>query len=313
MPLCRHSTSDAPSSSPRAGREIVRLSRYRAALQAARAAGRGTMVVSHLPRMSAATAAAMRVFGRTNPHLAFSFNFTDLPQGKGLAYMRSVLRSVDRFAIYSNFERQWYAELFGIDSARFVPVMWTQSVPAIDGDHGPAIEGQYYCAIGAEGRDFDLLLDVARTLPKSLKIVVIARPQSLGGRSLPDNIVFMSNISLARVWAIAKESLGVLIPLRSAETCCGHITFVSAKQLGIPVAATRSHATVEYTEGRPAILESDARDVPGFARSLERLVDEQEVLRRDAQARRADEIALHHRSKWADYLSDFIDDHFAKR
>lgn len=28
MPLCRHSTSDAPSSSPRAGREIVRLSRY---------------------------------------------------------------------------------------------------------------------------------------------------------------------------------------------------------------------------------------------------------------------------------------------
>lgn len=288
---------------------ILRLSRYRAAAQAAFAARRGTMVMSHLPRMSAATAAAMRLARKRSPHLAFSFNFTDLPRGPALAYMRSVLRSVDRFAVYSQFERELYSQLFEIEADRFRPVLWTQSVPAIEQGQQPIVTGPYLCAVGAEGRDFKLLIDVAKAVSPRLKIVVIARPHSLAGLTPPDNMAVVSNISLSRVWAIAEASLGVLIPLRSPETCCGHITFVSAKQLGIPIAATRSYATTEYTAGRPAILECEAQDVDAFTRLLERLEDEQAALRQAAREAREDEIAVHHRAKWAEYVSDFIDDY----
>lgn len=289
--------------------QFIRLSRYRAALQAAGGLGRRELVVSHLPRMTAATAAAMRLFGKDNPHLGFSFNFTDLPEGRGLAYMRSVFRTVDRFAVYSNYEQRRYPELFDIPADRFKSVVWTQSVPPVEPGFPGMVDGDYFCAVGAEGRDFDLLLEVAARLPKSFKIVVIARPASLAGRSLPDNLVFLTAIPLARTWAIAERSLGVLIPLKSPETCCGHITFVSAKQLGIPVAATRSAATVEYTEDRPGIIECDARDPIAFGQLLERLADERTALRAGARERVDAERALHHRSKWAAFLSEFIAAH----
>ncbi|WP_133365812.1 hypothetical protein [Qipengyuania sediminis] len=287
----------------------VRLSRYRASLQAALAAREGGVVVSHLPRMTAATAFALRALGRKPAHLAFSFNFTDLPVGRSLAYMRRVLPAVEQFAVYSNHERGLYSRLFDIPEDRFVPVPWTQSVPDIDPGYIPEAGAPYFCAIGGEGRDFGLLVEVARRLPPGVRIVAVARPTSFAGLSLPDNLEVRTNVPLARTWAIANASQGVLIPLRSPETCCGHITFVSAKQLGIPIAATRSFATTEYTHGRSFILECEAQDPAGFLRLLERLMDEQAPLRAAAQEARPAEVALHHRSKWAAYVADFLDRH----
>lgn len=284
----------------------IRLSRYRAAIQSARAATAGSFVISHLPLMTAAVSTALMLKRKRLPHLGFSFNFTNLPRGPRLSYFKSALRTVDQFAIFSKFEQQLYSDIFDIDANRFVPVIWTQDPPAVQSMQAITVQKPYLCAIGGEGRDFKLLIQVARRIGAAVNFVIIARPHSLHGLSIPDNVVALTNIPAARVWRIARDSEGVLVPLKSERTCCGHLTIVGAKLLGLPIATTRAHATREYVVGRPSILECDCGDVDAFTLLVERLIQDSKALSISAQENRPREIEFHERRHWAKYLDDFL-------
>lgn len=298
--------SGQPANALERGIRGVRLSRYRAAAQAALRAGPGSFVISHLPLMTAAVAHLLRLRGDV-PHLGFAFNFTRLPTGKRLRYLQGALRRVDKMAVFSRYEQGLYAEYFGIEHERFQPVIWTQGPPPVQAETGLADVSPYLCAIGGEGRDFALLMQVARKLGPAMRVVVVARPQSLVGLQVPENVTVLTNISLARTWAIANGSCGVMVPLLSRETCCGHITLVSAKLLGLPLATTRAHATREYVEGRAAVLECEPGDVAGFADLARRLFEEAISLRVVAQSQKAAEQAIHDRRHWADLVDAFIE------
>lgn len=286
----------------------VRVSRYRAAFQAAAALKPDRFIISHLPAMTAAASTAMSLMGKRNRHLAFSFNFTALPSGRRLSYMRRALRNVDQFAVFSDFEKPLYAKHFDLDPARIKSVIWTQRVPTVQ--VGPAIAPgvPYVCAIGGEGRDFETLIEAARKAP-AVRFVVIARPHSLADISIPGNVQVLTNIPGERVWRIARDSLGVLVPLKSRETCCGHITLVSAKMLGLPVITTFAHATREYVAGREGVLECEPKDASAFASLVERLVDERQQIRYAAESAAEHERAFHDRGQWADYVRAFVGIH----
>ena len=283
----------------------LRLSRYRAAAQAVWAARSGDAVISHLPVMSAAVAMGLRLARLALPHLAFSFNFTALPHGRRRDYFRRALARVDQFAIYSRFEQALYARHFDLDPARLVSVLWTQATPLVAPGPVPVSTRPYVCAVGGEGRDFAMLLDALRLTPQ-IEAVLICRPESLAGLSVPTNARVMTNVPYAECWRIAQDSLGVLVSLRDAETCCGHVTLVSAKLLGIPIATTFSSATIEYVEDRPAILVSAPGDAQAFARSIEELADRATALAVAARDARAHEEALHDRVVWGAYVERFL-------
>jgi hypothetical protein len=286
--------------------KVVSLSRYRAAIQSARAATAGSVVISHLPLMTAAVSTALMVQQKRAPHLGFSFNFTTLPRGIRLAYLKRALGAVDQFAVFSKYEQHLYPDIFDIDANRFVPVIWTQDPPPVQSMQAITVQRPYLCAIGGEGRDFKLLVEVARRIGAAVSFVIIARPHSLHGLSIPDNVIVLTNIPLARVWRIARDSQGVLIPLKSAQTCCGHVTLVSAKLLGLPIAITRVHATREYVSGRASILECNCGDVDAFTLLVERMLQDSEALFISAQESRPREIEFHERRQWAKYLDDFF-------
>ena len=288
----------------------LKISRYRAALQAVAGLGKGEMVVTHLPLMTAATSVAMALFRKRNPHLAFSFNFTELPEGRRLAYLTRALRTVDQFAIYSSFERDLYAGHFDLDPSRFKPVIWTQDVPAVQSEPALPPGAPYVCAIGGEGRDFATLLEAARRVGPALRFVIVARPHSLEKLSIPDHVQVLTNIPSQRAWRIACDSLGVLIPLKSKETCCGQITLVSAKMLGLPIVTTGAYATREYVEGRAGILECDPGDPEAFSRLIQRLMDERVRLLEMARQAAPAERAFHDREQWADYLRGFVAEYY---
>lgn len=298
--------SGQPANALERGIRGVRLSRYRAAAQSALRAGPGSFVISHLPLMTAAVAHLLRLRGDI-PHLGFAFNFTRLPTGGRLRYLRGALRHVNKMVVFSHYEQGLYAEHFGIESVRFQPVIWTQGPPPMQAETGLDDLGPYLCAIGGEGRDFALLMQVARSLGQTIRMVVVARPQSLVGLEVPENVTVLTNIPLAQTWAIANGSRGVLVPLLSRETCCGQITLVSAKLLGLPLATTRAHATREYVEGRAAVLECEPGDVAGFADLARRMYEEAASLRAVAQSQKAAEQAIHDRQHWAELVDAFIE------
>lgn len=290
----------------------VRLSRYRAAWQAARACRSDGLLISHLPLMSAAVASAMRLLGKRAPHLAFAFNFTDLPQGRRLDYLRGAFARIDRFTVFSRFEQSLYSQHFGLDPSKITPIPWTQDVPLVQEEPGLPWREPYVCALGGEGRDFAMLLDAVRRIGPGLRVVIIARPHSLVGLEIPDHVEVLTNVTPDRCWRIARDSLGVLVPLKSRRTCCGHITLVGAKQHAIPLATTFSESTVEYVEGRRAVLQCEPGDAAGYAGLIERLVEEQDELRSIAQKEQAAELQRHDRQVWADHLRDFVNAHRAR-
>lgn len=291
----------------------IRMSRYRAAWQAASACDSSTFLVSHLPMMTAATQQFMSLLRRTAPHLAFAFNFTDLPTGIKFRYLQHNLQKVDQFAVFSEFERGLYSSFFDLPAERFLPTVWTQDVPVLtDVPAADAVDEPFLCAIGGEGRDFDMLLNAARMFAP-IRLLVIARPQSLIGRSIPDNVTVMVNQPLGDVWRWASRSSGVLIPLLREDTCCGHVTLVGAKLLGVPILTTTSPATSEYVEGRASILQCRAGDTAEFAHLATRMIDERIELAAAAQAQMLAEREFHSRGKWGKYLSNFVERHFGLR
>ena len=192
-----------------------KIARYRAALGAVLAAD-GMPIISHLPRMTAAVCMAQGLTGRHAPHLAFSFNFTELPEGFARRYMTSAFRSVNEFFVYSEYEREVYPRYFSQPQERFKSLLWAQTPPAVAFGETPFKPNSYISAVGGEGRDYATLLNAAELLPE-IKFVIIARPRNQVG-SLPKNVRLFMNMPSELTWRIASDSSCLVVPLKSATT-----------------------------------------------------------------------------------------------
>src|SRR5438034_7399978 len=106
--------------------------RFEAGWQAAgRLHGPDAVLVTHGPRPAMYGSFAARLRRRQRRHLAFSFNFTDLPKGRARGVMAAAFRDVDRFVVYSTMERRLYSEYFELPSARFDMLHWGVQKPQI--------------------------------------------------------------------------------------------------------------------------------------------------------------------------------------
>lgn len=307
-PLCWKRFSALPRNSIERRITRPRISRYRAAREASEAGQDALAIISHLPLMTLAVsnALSLRRASKT-PHLAFSFNFTKIPTGLRSQWFRHGLASVDKFAVYTEFERELYSSEFDIPIYRFSRIDWTQEIPIIGNSVPDSIPREpFVAAIGGEGRDYKLILDLARAMPH-ISFVIIARPNRLFD-DLPRNVRLFCNIPAETCWAIAARAAFVMVPLLDTETCCGHITLVSARLAGIPILTSRSKGTREYSEGYSATLIAN----PGALEEWVKLLAESMPL-----ASRYKEVALkecrtaqerHDRQHWVKFVGDYLRD-----
>lgn len=281
------------------------LARWRAAATAARSARArdDAVLVSHLPGMAAATNLMRRAICPKTRHIAFAFNFTDLPQGRRRAWFRHALRGIDEFVVFSHFERPLYAAHFGIseDRIRFLP--WAMERP-VPGPHNPVqdiVAAGYLCAIGGEARDYALLADVMRRKPE-VPLVIVARPYSIAGLTFPPNVRVFTNLPAPETWRIAVDSRGLLIPLKTDTTACGHITLVGAQLLGLPLVITRSRGVEDYvTDGETARLVT-AGDADALEAAIGKLGGDPEATRAMAQRARIQAEKRSTVGTWVEYF-----------
>lgn len=284
----------------------IRLSRYRGAMQAANAAAPSDLVISHLPAMTVATSLALGVMRKPVKHLAFSFNFTQRPLGLRRKIFQRAFASVDRFVVFSQYEAKFYAEYFDIEPTKISTLLWAQDCPQIGVGLPDVIQPPYFCAIGGEGRDIQLVIKAAESLTNKASFVIITRPHLTVDLRVPDNLVMLTDIPLIETWTIANKSLGVLVPLIADDTCCGHITIVSAKMLGIPIVTTNSVATTEYVSGRKGILSGQAGDLEQFVKNIENLLNNQQSIRTASRKAMPVETELHSRKNWEEFLTKYL-------
>jgi len=281
----------------------------KAAGGAASEAAGGTVLVSHLPLMAAATNSLRRVRCPGVPHVAFAFNFTDLPRGARREFLVRALRGIDEFVVFSRFERDLYAERLDLPRERIRFLPWAMEPPR-PGPVSPLPEsvagGGYLAAIGGEGRDYALLARVMTNRPQ-LRLAIVARTYSVAGIDFPPNVTVFTDLPLDQTWRLAADSLGLVIPLRSETTACGHITMVGAQHLGLPLVVTRSRGVADYVADGVTAQVVPAGDGAALGTAIDRLAEGRPAVRAmaaQAQAQAASENAL---PAWVAYFSDLAD------
>ena len=227
------------------------VTRIAAGWQAAgRLEGRDAVLVSHGPRPAMYGSVCAELRRRARRHLAFSFNFTDLPKGPARSLMASAFRHVDRFVVFSTMERHLYAAYFDLPLERFDMLHWGVQPAAVPPGSEPLVVGDYICAIGSQARDYAVLAEAMRELP-AVKLVIVATPESVARLRFPDNVSVQTNIPRPDAMNILAFSRFMVLPLRDSEVPCGHVTLVSAMHMGKAILCTDSSGVSDYV--RPAV------------------------------------------------------------
>lgn len=248
--------------------------RLRVALQIAAltALRRTDLVVSHGPYLSYYIEALGRRFSHSVPHFAFSFNFTDIPEGYRRNAMRRVFGHIDRFFVFSNMERDLYSRIFEVPIERFIFMRWGVAPPITN--PGPrTITSPYVISIGGEARDYKTLCEAAQLIPHA-KFVLITRPESLQGINVPANVTVYVNLPWKETWSLVAHADAALVPLRSSQTPNGHVTIVGAMHLGKAQVVTDSTGIRDYVDDGNTGLLVPPKDARAFAAAIERLLDD---------------------------------------
>jgi len=250
------------------------LSRLLAGRQAVKLLGDGpSLLVTHGPR-PALYGALMA--GRRFPlmrHLAYSFNYTDLPEGLIRRLMARAFRSVERFVVFSTLERKIYADHFDLPLDRFDMLYWGVQPPTVDRNTLPLEHGDYICALGSQGRDYKTLLRAVKSLPR-LRLVIVATPESLVDVEIPANVTVRTNVPLAQAMNILAHCRFMVLPLKGSQVPCGHVTIVSAMHLGKAVIATDSSGLEDYIAPQVTALTCPAHDDRAWAVAMQTLYDD---------------------------------------
>lgn len=248
-----------------------KLARLRASLRAGFCARsiEADLIISHLPRATLWVGLFSSLFLSKAKHLAFSFNFTELPSGINKRLMCHAFRRVDRFVVFSEGEKHLYASHFALDGDRFDVIRWCMEKPET-AVPVTALPEKYICAVGGEGRDYHSLLSASRLLP-NIPLVIVARPDSLMGLDIPAHVLVFTNIKNEEFWGVVQQSSFVVLPLKDASTNCGHISIVGSQLLGKPIISTYSSGTAEYLQHGYNALMGVAGDTLALGMNIQQL------------------------------------------
>lgn len=229
-----------------------------------------SLLVSHGPRISLYVELANRRRPQRAQHLAYFFNYTELPRGKKRALHANALRTVDRFVVSSTAKRSIYSSYFDIPIERIDIIHWAVRPPHLVQGEPALVPGDYLCAVGGQGRGYGVLVEAMRELP-DLRLVIVASRASMAGLRVPDNVEVRIDTPLPEATNIIAHSRFMVLPLRDAEVPCGHVTMVSAMHLGKAIVATRSSGIADYVQEGGNGLFAESHDPHSLARVIGKL------------------------------------------
>jgi len=284
-----------------------RLSRYRACRQLAAAAiaGELDLVVTHHPLVTNWTETFCR--GRRKcPHLAFSFNFTHLPRKLRYAVMRRAFGSVDRFVVFSEFERELYSRYFGIPAVKIDMIPWGVREPGAlvtggETNSSAAHKDEAICAVGSQARDYATLLAAMCRLPH-IRLVIVATAANMRGLVVPPNVTVRLDIPRTQAEAIIGSSRFMALPLLHSEVPCGHVTIVTAMYCSRAIVATDSAGIRDYVIPEHNGLVVPPGDPTALAAAIDRLWNDPQTAFRYGENGRAFAMANCTEARTAEYV-----------
>ncbi len=291
----------------RVGRPNLAL--HRACAAAGRRLRRGDvdLAVSHLPVVTLWTEVHAGPRRSPVPHVAFAFNHAPvLPTGVRLDAMRRAFERVERFVVFTDVERELYADVFRLPVERFDRIRWGVREPPFDPGRRPLVDGDYVCAVGRTGRDFGLFVAALRRLP-DIPAVVVGSTRDLAGLDVPPNVAVLSDIAQADVVDLVGRCRYSVLPLVDSPVPFGHATGVLAMTLGRAV-LVNDGPLVEYVDDGRTGMTFPSGDVDGLVERMRLLWDDHD--RRERLAAAGQAFAVEHCTEEATrrYVSGLVRD-----
>lgn len=242
-----------------------------------------SILVSHSPRPTYYCAKFARRLSPDIPHLAHSFNFTDLPTGIQRKTMETAFKQPTRFVTYSTDERQLYADYFNMPIDKIDMQYWSVNAPVIDSKSECVEQGDYICALGSQARDYKTLLLAMKKL-KHIKLVVVASNENMKDLEVPDNVTVHTHIPFAKALNILTHSQFMVLPLRDSVVPCGHGSIVSAMFHKKAIVITDSSGVYDYVENDKTGLFYEALNVTDLSEKISDMWEDTAKLKRLTKA-----------------------------
>ena len=293
----------SPSRLPKRGS----FNRAAAALKAVREAKKSpSVLVSHTPRPTYYCASFAKMLSPDTPHLAYSFNFTDLPTGSQRKSMAKAFKQPTRFVTFSTDERQLYADYFDMPIELIDMQHWSVNPPKIDLESPPVETGDYICALGSQARDYKTLLLAMKKL-KHIKLVVVATEENMKGLDVPENVTVYSNIPYAKAFNILTHSQFMVLPLRDSVVPCGHGSIVSAMFHQKAIIITDSSGVYDYIKNEETGLFYEAQNVEDLSQKIAYMWEDKSRLNKLCEASYQFAHTYCSEKTARNYLSNFVD------
>jgi glycosyltransferase involved in cell wall biosynthesis len=244
------------------------------------------LVVAQCQRDAFWAAIAMHLYRAKMPLIAYAFHFDGLPTGLRLQVLKWAYSKVQRFVVYSDYERQKYADYFGIPIDRFEFVRWSIKASEIEMENDPPhYPGKYICAIGKDGRDYPTLVQAIAQMP-DLNFITVSYPYNLAGVELPPNLKALYQIPMTEAMNIVKHCQFMVMPLEAEDTSCGLMTLFWAMLCRKACIPTRSIAVEEYLPAEYDAPRVEAGDVQGWIKAIRTMI------RDDARRQHCEEVGV---------------------
>ncbi len=203
-----------------------------------------SLLISHDPRLTLWCSIWIKFLKVPVDHVAYCFNFPELPTGLKRAVMTNAFKTIDRFIVFSMLERQIYSDYFGIPQEKFTFSFWSVDKPKIEPKE--ALEkGDYICALGGNARDYPTLMEAMSQL-KNIKLVLVTRAENLKELEIPPNVKCLVNIPFGQAMNILSYSRFIVLPLKNSAVPCGHVTIVAAMHCSKAMIVTDSQGVIDY-------------------------------------------------------------------
>lgn len=209
------------------------------------------IVISHHPYMTffIALALTLTLKNKKTKHYAFSFNHGNGRFFKGLMLKiaKIIFKSTSGFVVYSETERDIFNKRYDIPFDKLSFCHWAVNQPEVEEYPQDYITDAkpYICCMGRNNRDFETFLEVMEK-NQNIKAIIVCPKERISRNNIPENVIIKNNISLKESMTILANSYASVVPLQDASTGAGHITIVSAMQLGIPQLITKVDTVNDY-------------------------------------------------------------------
>ena len=284
---------------------LFNIARFRGSFEAVRLSKRigADLLVAHGPTLTAWCALFGRWLTMRAKVTSFAFNFSVTPNRLKTWVFSRALRTVDRFFVFSNVERQLYARLFSLPEQKFEFIHW--GVHPSAPNTTPSGSGDYVCAIGGNARDYFTLIEAARLLP-DIPFMLVVRPENVRGIKLPSNVAVQINIPYSVCMGILYQSRFMVLPLINAEIPCGHVTIVAAMHLGKAMVVTSSSGVADYVTDNENAITVPPNDVNAMASAIRRLWQDRELCLHLGNEGKMRATKLYNESSVVDHFRNYL-------